>query len=132
MPSFSELIDRLAIDQLKEVLIPEHKEVYSKELQDIMDDIGIDIVDKNIKLTPRLLRAIVIVAQINAHIWYNEASARKGEDQDLHKLKLTHGLNGIRQHYKNVILDEIKELKGLDYKVDCIAAEFKNWDISLK
>jgi len=41
LPSLSELIDRLSIIQLKEVFIPEHKEEYSKEIQDILHDINI-------------------------------------------------------------------------------------------
>ena len=40
LPTFSELIDRLSIVQLKEVFIPEHKKEYSKEISDIVDDIN--------------------------------------------------------------------------------------------
>ena len=39
LPTISELIDRLSIVQLKEVFIPEHKEKYSKEIQDIVHDL---------------------------------------------------------------------------------------------
>jgi len=43
-------------------------------------------------------------------------------------LELTHGLNGIR----NVAKNKIQEIMGgrKDYKIDCLAAEFKDWDIS--
>ena len=44
--TLSELIDRLSIVQLKEVFIPEHKEEYSQEIDDIVHDIQI-IIDEN-------------------------------------------------------------------------------------
>ena len=41
LPTLSELIDRLSIAQLKEVFINEHKDEYSKEILDIINDIQI-------------------------------------------------------------------------------------------
>jgi hypothetical protein len=132
LPSIAELVDRLSIDQLKEVFLAEHKDNFKNEMSDIEHDIQLAIDEGNFKLTPRLIRAIIVIAQINAHIWYNESAARKGEDQDLNKLRLTHGLNGIRQRVKNILLDELCIIKGKDFKTDCLAAEFKDWEISLK
>jgi len=43
-------------------------------------------------------------------------------------LMLTHGLNGIRNTAKNKIQEKIGGRK--DYKIDCIADEFKDWEIS--
>ena len=64
---------------------------------------------------------------MNTHIWYNEDRARSGDNKG-NQLLLTHGLNGIRNTAKN----KIQELDGgrKDYKVDCIAAEFKEWEVS--
>ena len=64
---------------------------------------------------------------MNAHIWYNESQVRKGE-KGSDNLMLTHGLNGIR----NTAINKIMEVVGgrKDYKVDCIAAEYKDWEIS--
>ena len=89
LPTLSELIDRLSIAQLKEVFIPEHKEEYSKEIQDIMHDIGLEGIDAD------LIRAIVVLSQMNLHIWHNESNYRKGIKKG-NDLELTHGLNGIR------------------------------------
>lgn len=131
LPTFSELIDRLSIDQLKEVLIPEHKEKYAQYMSDIIYDINLIIVDKDIKLTGDLIGSIIILAQINTHMWYNESKVRKGENQDIHLLKLTHGLNGIRSNIQNYITDLISTGERQDWKIDCLAAEFKDWEISL-
>jgi hypothetical protein len=127
LPTLAELIDRLSISQLKEVFIPEHKNAYSKEIEDIIYDIELVLNEKNTKITAETIRAIVVLAQINLHIWHNEADSRRGiKGKD--NLKLTHGLNGIRNTAKNVIQEIIGGRK--DYKIDCLAAEFKDWEIS--
>ena len=93
LPTLSELIDRLSIAQLKEVFIPEHKEEYAKEIKDIMHDISLEGVDAE------LCRAVVVLAQMNLHIWNNESNYRRGI-KDGNNLELTHGLNGIRNTAK--------------------------------
>ena len=127
MPTLSELVDRLSIAQLKEVFISEHKEEYAKEISDILYDIDLIIEEKRVIIDSEALRAIVVLSQMNLHIWHNESNYRKGIN-DGNDLELTHGLNGIRNTAKN----KIQELSGgrKDYKIDCLAAEFKDWQIS--
>ena len=96
LPTLSELIDRLSIAQLKEVFITEHKEEYAEEISDILHDIDILLSDKEMVLNAGSIRAIVVLSQMNLHIWHNESN-----------------YNGRK-----------------DYKVDCLAAEFKDWEIS--
>tara|TARA_B100000424_G_scaffold28204_1_gene19460 strand:+ start:358 stop:756 length:399 start_codon:yes stop_codon:yes gene_type:complete len=126
LPTLSELIDRLSIVQLKEVFISDHKEEYAQEIKDIVHDI--DLCLKETKgLDAEVVRAIVVLSQMNLHIWHNESNYRKGI-KDGNNLELTHGLNGIRNTAKN----KIQEIAGgrKDHKIDCLAAEFKDWDIS--
>ena len=127
LPTLGELIDRLSIHQLKEVFIPENKENYANEMNDMVHDINLILNEKDVKLTGEVLRAVVVLSQMNAHIWYNESQVRKGE-KGSDNLMLTHGLNGIR----NTVINKIMEVVGgrKDYKVDCIASEFKEWDVS--
>jgi len=124
--TLGDLIDRLSIVQLKEVFITEHKEEYSKEIADIVHDIQIILNETNGEITAETIRAIVVVSQMNLHIWHNESAYRRGLKSG--NLELTHGLNGIRNTAKN----KIQEIVGgrLDYKVDCLAADFKDWEIS--
>ena len=126
LPTISELIDRLSIVQLKEVFITEHKEEYAKEIKDIVHDI--DMLMNWEKPTGEMIRAIIVLAQMNTHIWYNETKYRQGEGDG--NLGLTHGLNGIRNTAKNIIQDQLEDGGRKDYKVDCIAAEFKDWEVS--
>ena len=84
LPTVSELIDRLSIIQLKEVFITEHKEEYAKEIKEIVHDLNLLMNWE--KPSGEMIRAIIVLAQMNLHIWH--------------------------------------------YKVDCIAAEFKDWEVS--
>lgn len=127
LPTLSELIDRLSITQLKEVFILDHKEEYAKEIQDILHDIDLTIDESDAKLNAETIRAIVVLSQMNLHIWHNESNYRKGI-KDGNNLELTHGLNGIRNTSKNKIQEIVGGRK--DYKIDCLAAEFKDWEVS--
>jgi|TARA_R110000744_G_scaffold97115_4_gene187735 hypothetical protein len=126
LPTLAELIDRLSIAQLKEVFITDHKEEYAQEISDICHDIEL-ILKESGHIDADTVRAIVVLSQMNLHIWHNESNYRKGI-KDGNNLELTHGLNGIRNTSKN----KIQELAGgrKDYKIDCLAADFKDWDIS--
>ena len=126
LPTLSELIDRLSIVQLKEVFIPEHKEEYAKEIKNICHDIDI-LLPNTEGIDANIIRSIVVLSQMNLHIWHNESNYRKGI-KDGNNLELTHGLNGIRNTAKNKIQEIVGGRK--DYKIDCLAAEFKDWEIS--
>jgi hypothetical protein len=127
LPTLSELIDRLSIVQLKEVFIPEHKDEYCEEISHILHDIDLTLQEKNAKIDSEVIRAIVVLSQMNLHIWHNESNYRKGIREG-NNLELTHGLNGIRNTAKNIIQEIVGGRK--DYKIDCLAAEFKDWEIS--
>ena len=137
LPTLSELIDRLSITQLKEVFISEHKEEYAQEIADIMHDIDLCLKVpqydesgqlyahslQNSRIDAETIRAIIVLAQMNLHIWHNESNFRKGI-KDGNNLELTHGLNGIRNTAKNKIQSIMGGRK--DYKVDNVEA-FKEW-----
>jgi len=129
LPTLSELIDRLSIVQLKEVFIPEHKEEYAKEIRDIVHDIDLCLNSNKAEINSEVIRAIIVLSQMNLHIWHNESNYRKGI-KDGNNLELTHGLNGIRNTAKNKIQEVVGGRK--DYKIDCLASEFKDWEISWK
>ena len=147
LPTLSELIDRLSIIQLKEVFIPEHKTEYANEIKDIVHDIDIllkksvavledescgtqlvaKVEERDTPMNAEMIRAIIVLAQMNLHIWTNESEARKG-NKDGNKLLLTHSLNGIRCTAKNKIQESVGGIS--DYKIDCLAAEYCAWEVS--
>ena len=127
LPTLGELVDRLSIHQLKEVFIPENKDNYAQEMNDMVHDINLILKEHKGEITGEVIRAIVVLSQMNAHIWYNESMVRKGE-KGSDNLMLTHGLNGIRNTAVNKIMEVVGGRK--DYKIDCIASEFKDWEVS--
>ena len=108
------------------MFIVDHKKEYAQEIQDIVHDIQLCL-DRADKIDAEAVRAIVVLSQMNLHIWHNESNYRRGI-KDGNNLELTHGLNGIRNTAKN----KVQELAGgrKDYKIDCLAADFKDWEIS--
>ena len=122
LPNMGELVDRLSILQIREVLDPKNKDSYKDQIDNIQEDL-----ETGYLLDSQLVRAIVVLSQINLHIWMNESGAREGEG-GLNNLRLTHGLNGIRNQAKN----KLNSISGEDteQKVECTAAEFKDWEIS--
>jgi hypothetical protein len=131
LPTLADLIDRLSICQLKEVFIPEHKTEYAREIQDIIHDLDVVLRDNQGCIDGEAIRAIVVLAQMNLHIWSNESNIRNGITEG-NNLELTHGLNGIRTTAKNKIQDKINGRK--DWKVDCCAENLKeslkDWEVS--
>lgn len=95
-PSLAELIDRVCILTQKEanVFTYKEKEVFRTELADVLHDIyehGYD---------GRMIQAIVVLAQSNAVIWYNEDAARTEAEQNPAMLYKTHRLNADRSSAK--------------------------------
>ena len=115
-------MDRLTILQLKEVKVPETKAQISQEIKEIVHDINCILTNSQKGITADFLRDLIILAQFNAHIWYNESEARKG-NQDGNLLFLTHSINGIRVEARNR-LQRLFDGR-IEKKVDCLAAEYK-------
>jgi hypothetical protein len=134
--TLSELIDRLSIVQLKQTFNPELKEVYAKEIEDLIHDITLTL-PKNLQgrgVDGEFIRDVIVLAQYNMHIWCNEDEARKAktdENPDYEKLykqlRLTHSLNnGVRNPAKA----KIQSLVGgrIEYKNNTLSAEdCKDW-----
>jgi hypothetical protein len=127
LPSLAELIDKLSILQLKENFLPEHREHYAKEIKDIAHDISLILSEKEVWLNGEAIRAIVVLAQSNLHIWHNESNVRNGVKEG-NDLALTHSLNGVRNRAKNKI--EAFSEGRVDHKVDCIAADASSFEPS--
>ena len=77
LPTLGELIDRLSIHQLKEVFIADNKDNYAKEIKDIVHDIDIVLKEHKDKIDGEVIRALIVLAQMHTHIWYNETMVRR-------------------------------------------------------
>lgn len=127
----SELIDRLTIDQIKEVLIKENNESFAREIEKLSHDIDIIIEERELKLSSRFIRTIVILSQMNLHIWFNKDKMQNDQEHYLELLKFAHQLNGIRNQMKNILLEEVgdkeKSAMRTNFNTDGL-----DWDISIE
>ncbi|MFA4917246.1 MAG: hypothetical protein WC560_11340 [Syntrophales bacterium] len=127
----AELIDRLTIDQIKEVLISEHKESFVQEMGKICSDIDIVIKEKGLKLSSRLIRIIIAVSQMNVHIWYNKDQMQKDPEKYMELLKLSHQLNGVRNRMKNLLMEETGEKEKSTERTNFNTDGLEGWGISI-
>jgi len=128
----SELIDRLTVDQIKQLLNKDDsQESLKKEMQSIMYDIDQIINDKKTKLDSEIIRMIIILSQINLHIWNLKDKMEKDKNNYDKNLKLAHQINGIRNQIKNKLLEKTKDLNQSSKRSNFNTDELKGWDIDL-
>ena len=129
----AELIDRLTVDQIKEVLLECDKEDLGKEVRALEHDIDLLIDRHGLTLSGRLIRIVIILSQMNLHIWYNKD--QMGDDPKaegyLPRLQLSHQLNGIRNQMKNLLLAETGEKNGATTRANFNTDNLTGWDIRI-
>jgi len=128
----SELIDRLTVTQIKQNLLQDDLGDFSAEITKLTNDINLIVKEKNIGLSGELIRAIIMMSQINLHIWRNKDLMQENlsdETAYLSFLKTAHQMNGVRNLLKNYILgiegisdsSQLRsnfEVDGLDWKMN--------------
>lgn len=136
LPTLADLVDRLTIVQQKMIFISERRLEYASEISDILHDIDLILVENGHRIGAFEIKAICILMLANRYIWEQESKTRDGSTTDspdiqLHRLRATHSINGVRNTAKNML----STLTGsrTDYKIDCMASdlpeEFGHWDI---
>ena len=101
----AELIDRLSVDQIKEMLFDDNSSI-TKEIDILSHDIDLILSEKKIEVSSRFLRIIMVLSQINVHIWYLKDKMQEDEERYDELLKLAHQINGVRNRMKNLLLEE--------------------------
>ena len=128
----SELIDRLTVDQIKQLLNKDDsQESLKKEMKNIMHDIDQIINDKKTKLDSEIIRMIIILSQINLHIWNLKDKMEKDKNGYDKNLKLAHQINGIRNQIKNKLLEKTKDLNQSSKRSNFNTDELNGWDFDL-
>lgn len=128
---FAELIDRLTVDQIKEVLLPDKSSNIAKEMKEICHDLDMLINKQDVQLTSRLIRILILISQMNVHIWYNKDKMQENPDQYMELLKLAHQLNGLRNQMKNLLLEEAGDKDKNSIRTNFNTDGLEGWEISL-
>lgn len=133
LPSLAELLDRLTVTQIKQALLGDKNKDFYNEINKLSNDMDIIIKKENIKLDSRIIRIIVLISQINLHIWKNKDLMQENLDNDkeyLKLLKLAHQLNGIRNRMKNQLL-EIEGSNDESQKKSNFETDNLDWDVDI-
>lgn len=132
LPTLADLIDSLTIHQIKEIRFHDQKSAYAKVIKKICHDIDLLIEEKNIKLTSRLVRIIILVAQLNLFIWETKDKMQEVDSENYSKLlKFCHQLNGIRNTMKNKVLEDIRDKDPSKKRTNTSTDGLKGWEISI-
>ena len=132
LPPLTELIDSLTINQIKEVMLPEQKGSFAEEMEKITHDIDLIIEERDLKLSARLIRIIIVIAQLNLHIWHNKDEMQKQPEKYMELLKLSHQLNGVRNRMKNILLEEVGDKEKSARKTNYNTDGLEGWEISIE
>lgn len=128
---FAELVDRLTVDQIKEVLLQADKKSFADEMKRISHDIDLIVKQRQITLSARLLRIVAALAQMNLHIWYLKDKMQEDETHYNDLLKKAHQLNGIRNRLKNLLLEEVGEKEKASERSNFNTDGLEGWDVSI-
>ncbi|MBW2334256.1 MAG: hypothetical protein JRF06_04045 [Deltaproteobacteria bacterium] len=132
LPAFAELIDRLTVDQIKEVLLPEIKITVADEMEKLCHDVDLLIEERELKLSSRIIRIIIALSQLNLHIWRLKDQMQEGTVHYNEQLKKAHQLNGIRNQLKNILLQEAKDKEKSSQRTNFNTDGLEGWNISIK
>jgi hypothetical protein len=132
LPAFAELIDRLTVDQIKEVLLPEIKITVADEMEKICHDVDLLIEGRELKLSSRMIRIIIALSQLNLHIWQLKDQMQEDSAHYDEQLKKAHQLNGIRNQLKNILLQEAKDKEKSAQRTNFNTDGLEGWNISIK
>ena len=129
----SELIDRLTITEIKLIISNKNKDDLKNEVKNIIHDIELILQEKNIKLDAKIIRQIIILSQINLHIWNNKDKMQDVLEEDqkyMGYLKMAHQLNGYRNQIKNnlLTLENIKDESQLRDNTEVDGLDFNFFD----
>ncbi len=100
-PSLGELIDRLTIDQIKEVAARKDRADYVREMADIQADLDQIFKERKIRPNAKFLRLVIALGQVNLHIWNTKDQMIRDKSRFKQFMKLAHQLNGVRNQIKN-------------------------------
>lgn len=124
----AELIERLIIDQIKEVKIPAKRESLATEFAILYHDIDLILKQRAISATAEILAISTNLVVINYEIWSLKDNMTAGIGDYAAQLKLAHQLNGIRNQLKNKLMFLCGDMLS-NNKTNINTDELQGWDL---
>lgn len=126
--TFAELVDKLAICQIKEILLPQiQAKKYCLELKHLEHDIDLFIKQKRVKVSAKFLKKIILLSQLNLQVWFLKDRMLVEHKRYFKLLKFAQELNGIRNYIKNLILQESSEITQAKKRTTFLDYKNKMW-----
>ena len=135
LPPMAELIDRMTVTQIKLALSKDNKDSFVEEISKLEHDIDLILDSNNLTFDARLIRIIIVLSQMNLHIWHNKDKMQdklkdNEEKEYLDLLKLSHQLNGLRNRMKNSLL-EIEDVQDKSQIRSNFETDGLDWNINI-
>ena len=130
--NFSDLIDRLSIDQIKQIEYENSANSYEKSIKNIMTSLDLILKKKKHKVSDIHINLFIALSQINLYIWFLRKEISHKKKANSKKIKLSHQLNAIRNQLKNKLLYEINHKKNKsETKTNINREDLVGWDLGV-
>jgi hypothetical protein len=107
--TFAELVDKLTIDQIKEMMLADKAEVYASEIARLEHDIGLYLESTPPTVSGRFIRMAILLAQANLHIWFSKDMMLADPDRYIEHLRFAQDVNAVKNIVKNLLLEITEE-----------------------
>ena len=129
--SNSELIDKLIVSQIKQVMKNKNYKEYENGISSIIKEINLNIRNKKIYKDSKLNNLIIALSQINTFIWLLRDKVRESNKNLDNNIRLSHQLNALRNKVKNRLITYLDGEKDSQKKTNVNKEDLKGWKYSI-
>ena len=129
--SNSELIDKLIVCQIKQVINNKNHREYEKGISSIIREFDSNIKNKKINIDSKFINLIIALTQINTFIWLLRDKVKESNKKLDYNIKLSHQLNALRNKVKNTLITYLDEGKESQKKTNINKEDLKGWKYSI-
>ena len=129
--NFSELVDKLSIIQIKQIINNKQYRSYENTISKILNELELNISkNKKMILNSKIVNLLNILSQINLFIWLLRDEMRISRKNYKQNMKLSHQLNALRNITKNKLLLIFNKNKKQDLRTNINKEDLKGWKFS--
>ena len=129
--NFSELVDKLSIIQIKQLINNKQYRSYENTISKILNELELNISNnKKMILNSKIVNLLNILSQINLFIWILRDEMQISKKNYKQNMKLSHQLNALRNITKNKLLLIFNKDKNQDLRTNINKEDLKGWKFS--
>ena len=129
--NFSELVDKLSIIQIKQLINNKQYRSYENTISKILNQLEHNISkNKKMILNSKIVNLLNILSQINLFIWFLRDEMQISKKNYKQNMKLSHQLNALRNITKNKLLLIFNKNKNQDLRTNIDKEDLKGWKFS--